>query len=318
MRRRSTASSSRDSPRPVPVSPLPSRPEETAELLQALELTPRRGRGQNFLMDPGYARTLAYALAPPPGETVVEVGGGLGQLSFALLAAGARPLIVLEREPRLASFLSTNLGRRAKVLLCDARSDPLPPARYFAGNLPFTGASEILLRLLAAGMDRGAFLVQEEVAQRLAAQPGSRAYGRLTIPFSLEGSFRLLSVVPPEAFYPSPRVRGRLLLWERGPERAGLSPDGAVLLERLLRSLFQHRRKMLGSTLPPALAEVAPGKGAEGLLREAGWPVDWARLRAEEIPVRSYARLASILAPGGERTAVATKTNIRRPVPTPR
>ena len=74
MRRRSTASSSRVSPRPVPVSPLPSRPEETEELLRALELTPRRGRGQNFLMDHGYARALAHALAPPPGAPVTVAG----------------------------------------------------------------------------------------------------------------------------------------------------------------------------------------------------------------------------------------------------
>jgi 16S rRNA (adenine1518-N6/adenine1519-N6)-dimethyltransferase len=302
MTRRSTGSSFPGRARSEGPDRLPRDARRMEELLQALGLAPRRSQGQNFLLDPAVAREAASLLPAPRGAPVVEVGGGLGALSLALVEAGREPLTILEKDPRLAAFLTTNLPSRVRVLTADALTTDIPPARFFAGNLPFRGATEILLRLLASGMEAGVFLVQEEVADRLAAAPGSREYGRLTVRFALEGRFSLGRRVPPSAFHPSPRVQGRIVTWER--QNAALPGPLERSLERLLAGAFAHRRKMLGGTLPGLLRAWGgpPGEGPERLLALANWPEDWARRRAEEIPPEAYRSLAEALGDGARRS----------------
>ncbi len=298
MTRRSTGSSFPGRGPPEGPERLPRDPREMGALLGALGLVPRRSQGQNFLLDPAVARTAAKLLPAPRGTPVVEIGGGLGALSYALVEAGCEPLTVIERDPRLAAFLETNLPHRVRVVREDALTGPLPDARYFTGNLPFRGATEILLRLLGSGMEAGVFLVQEEVADRLGASPGSREYGRLTVRFALEGCFSPGPPVPSSAFYPPPRVRGRLLLWRR--EHPTLPGPLEGVLERLLLGAFAHRRKMLGGTLPGVLrpwGRSSP-EGLKALLAQGGWPKDWPRRRPEEIPPEAYRALAEALLAG--------------------
>ena len=296
MTRRSTGSSFPGRTRPEGPERLPRDSRGMEELLEALGLFPRRSQGQNFLLDPAVARDVASLLPAPRGAPVVEIGGGLGALSLALVEAGREPLTVIERDPRLSAFLATNLPSRVRVLTADALTVRLPAARHFAGNLPFRGATEILLRLLGSGMEAGVFLVQEEVADRLAASAGSREYGRLTVRFALEGRFSPGRQVPSSAFYPPPRVRGRVVVWER--EHPTLPRPLEGCLEKLLAGAFAHRRKMLGGTLPGVLRAWggSPRERPERLLAQANWPEDWPRRRAEEIPPEAYRSLAERLA----------------------
>ncbi len=302
MKRRSIASSSPADPgrreRPPGRSAsssirVPETPSQVEEILDALGVEPTRGWGQNFLVDREVARLEAALVDLPPGRPVVEIGGGLGLLTAALLERGFHPLTVLEREPRFAAFLATNFGSRIHVREADALVDPLPRADAYVGNLPFSTATPILERLLEEGIPHGVFLVQREVGERLAATAGSRQYGKLSVMSAIHGSFRLADRVPARMFHPVPRVDGVLTVFRRHPMEP--PPEDRGMLERLLAGLFAQRRKMLGNTLPPLLEELLPHVPAAEVVSEAGWPEDWARRRAEEISPEDLVRLSNLL-----------------------
>lgn len=301
MRRTSTGSSSRaEARRPRPSrsfrvrGKVPTTPEEVASVLALLGVEPARTMGQSFLIDPRVAQREAALLDVPPGSPVVEVGGGLGQLTHALVERGFK-VQVIERERRLAAYLSTNFGDRVRVVEGDAREVELPPAAAYTGNLPFSAAHEILLRLVGAGMEHGAFLVQKEVAERLTSTPGHRSFGRPTVIFRTQGVFLFAGTVPSSSFHPRPAVDGALVVWRREPIEPPLRDT--VQLERLLDAAFAQRRKVLGRTLPAGLSRTFSLHDLEvpGLLARAGWRAGWERRRPEEVLPEEYVALANLL-----------------------
>ena len=154
----------------------PESPRAVAEALTVLGLRPSRTLGQSFLHDPFVADAEAALVERPLDAPVVEVGGGLGILTAALLRRGYTDVTVLELDRRLAKRLTAALQGRAKVVTGDALEIPLPPAAAVVGNLPYAAATPIVIRLLKARVPRVVVMVQEEVAARLAAPPGSRTY----------------------------------------------------------------------------------------------------------------------------------------------
>lgn len=286
--------------RPRPVRPestrrtsdgVPERPADIERVLHDLGIAPSRRWGQSFLADPFIADAEA-ALAGPAGPSgVVEIGGGLGILTAALLRRGWTVVTVIERDRRLAKFLEATLGGRIRVVVADALEVPLPSAECYVGNLPYSVATPILLRLFASGIPRIVFVVQREVAERLAAPAGSKAYGRLSIIAQLYGTVELYRTIPAESFSPRPEVESRLATFDRRP---GTLPVPSVPeFERILRMLFSSRRKQLGNLLPRLDTGSAR---AEGLARAAGWPNQWPRLRPEDLPPSAYFALARALA----------------------
>ena len=268
-------------------------PEEAAAVrrtVESLGVAPSKRLGQSFLVDPYVADAEAALLESSPGEPLLEIGPGLGILTNALLRRGLRPITVLEKDPRLAGFLRETFGAQVTVLEGDALVTPWPNARGVVGNLPFSVATPILARLWALGVPRFVGMVQREVAERLAAGPGSKAYGRLSILAALYGTVELFQVVPADKFYPPPVVDGQLLRFSR---REGPLPvPSADRLGRLLEALFSSRRKQLKNLL----GRVAPsGSVPERLAEAADWPVDWRSLRPENLPPVAYFRLASVL-----------------------
>jgi 16S rRNA (adenine1518-N6/adenine1519-N6)-dimethyltransferase len=284
--RTSTASSSRREGTGA-VSPVPTRPGEVRDALVALGVRPSRALGQSFLVDPFVADAEAALVEVPPGRPVVEIGGGLGILTAALLRRGIEPLTVIERDPRLARHLRSTLGHRVDVLEGDALEVELPPSDAVVGNLPYSLATPILLSLFARRVPRVVFLVQEEVARRLAAGPGSKQFGRLSLIAQLYGSVELFRSVGPEAFYPVPDVTSRLGVHVA---RLGKLPVPSVSeFERLTQTLFSSRRKQLGNLLP----RLTPSEAAADRLAEAaGWPAGWNRLRPENLSPEAYFSLA--------------------------
>ncbi len=253
-------------------------------------MRPSKAWGQSFLTDPFVADAEASLVEPAPGRSVMEIGGGLGLLTEALLRRGVAPLTVVERDPRLAGFLRTAFGPRVTVLEADAQNDPLPAVDVVVGNLPYSVATPILLRLFERRTPRVVFLVQREVAERLAAQPGSRQYGRLALIARFYGEVELFRRVGPEAFSPEPEVDSRLAVHTARPGPLPVpSPDR---FERAVRTLFSSRRKQLGNLLPRLAGD---RERAERLARRAGWPDDWARRRPEELEPESYFALARAL-----------------------
>lgn len=301
MSRTSTASSSRRSATTDGTVPaVPERPDEVRAALDSLGVRPSREWGQSFLTDPFVADAEAALVEMPPGRPVVEIGGGLGVLTAALLRRGIGPLTVIERDRRLARFLTTTFGDRIRVVTGDALTVTLPTADAVIGNLPYSVATPLLLRLFAARTPRVVFLVQREVAERLAADPGSKKYGRLSIIAQLYGSVELFRTVNSAAFTPRPEVESRIgvHVTRRDPLPVPSVPE----FEEILRRLFSSRRKQLSNLLPRL---TSTREGADELAREAGWSADWGHRRPEELPPSDYFALARVLVgkvgPGAKR-----------------
>ena len=295
MPRTSTGSSSHPDRGKVRRGPshVPGNAGEVAAALEGLDLTPHRSRGQSFLTDPFVADAEAALVGTAPGEPVLEVGGGLGLLTQALLRRGLGPLTVIEKEPRLAAFLRYHFEDRIQVVEGDALTGPVPDVRAAVGNLPFAIATPLLLRWFQGTVPRVVALVQKEVGDRLAAGPGSRVYGRISILAALYGTVECHQTVPASAFYPVPRVDGRLILFER--RREAWPIRSVPMLETVLEALFAGRRKQLGNLLPGALLRLRERPPATQVARAAEWPTGWERLRPEAIAPEAYFRLVSAL-----------------------
>ncbi|MFZ1024215.1 MAG: 16S rRNA (adenine(1518)-N(6)/adenine(1519)-N(6))-dimethyltransferase RsmA [Thermoplasmata archaeon] len=269
---------------------IPAGRAEIEQTLATLRLTPSRRLGQSFLSDAFVADAEAALLTPQPGAPIVEVGGGLGILTEALLRRGLAPISVIERDTRLASFLRRKFGTRVAIVEGDALTTELPPDAVVVGNLPFSIATPLLLRFLYARVPQVVALIQREVADRLAAGPGSRVYGRLSILAQAFGSVELFQVVPADSFTPMPAVDGRIVVLTA---RTGLLPVNSIeRLESVVRTLFSARRKQLGNLLPRVARLPAD---ADTVARQAGWPEGWARLRPENLPPEAFFRLANLL-----------------------
>lgn len=289
MSRTSTGSSSSPETQDAP-APIPHRPEDVERALARLGVRPSRRLGQSFLTDPFVADAEAALLGPPTAGPVVEVGGGLGILTEALLRRGLGPITVVERDPRLADHLRAAFDGRVTVREEDARSTDLAGVGAVVGNLPFAVATPLLLRCFEERVPRVVALVQREVADRLGAGPGSRAYGRLSIVTALYGSVEPQQVVPSSAFFPPPEVEGRIVLFTA---RDGPLPVPSVpAFERAVATLFAARRKQLRNLLP----RLVPRSAAPAVAGASGWPEDWARRRPEELPPEAFFALARALA----------------------
>ena len=248
----------------------------------------RKRFGQHFLTDASIIDAIVCGIDPQPGEALVEIGPGRGAITTPLLARAGR-LTVIELDRDLAVRLRRVPGLdvvQADVLNVDfdalaARVGSGTKLRV-VGNLPYNISTPILFHLLGAA-DRIAdqhFMLQKEVVDRMAAAPGSKTYGRLSVMLQWRYDIEPLLDVPPEAFEPAPRVDSAVV---RMVPRGGTESVDAVLLGELVTVAFSQRRKLLRHTL---------GRWLEA--RGAGQGFDVQR-RAEEVPVAEYLRLAAAL-----------------------
>ena len=250
----------------------------------------KRRLGQNFLLDLNLTGRIARAAGPLDHASVIEIGAGPGGLTRALLAAGARRLVAVERDPRcleaLAAIAQAYPGRLEVVAVDALTVDPAalaPPPRKIVANLPYNIATALLMRWLdRVGDYEGLTLMfQREVAERLAAAPRHKAYGRLSVLVQWRAQPRLLFDVPARAFVPPPKVTSTLVAIE--PRAGPLAPAGKPALERITAAAFGQRRKMLRASLKPL------GVDIERLLETAG--IAGTR-RAEELSVAEFCALA--------------------------
>ncbi|MGA7923809.1 MAG: 16S rRNA (adenine(1518)-N(6)/adenine(1519)-N(6))-dimethyltransferase RsmA [Thermoplasmata archaeon] len=284
-----TTSTGSSSPRSPERAATATREGISAEL-ERLGVRPKRSWGQSFLTDPFVADAEAALVEVAPGTPVVEVGGGLGMLTEALLRRRITPLTVIERDRQLAAHLRGRFRGEAKVREADALTAEWGRPGALVGNLPFSVATLILVRAFDLRIPRVIALVQREVAERLAAGPGSRVYGRLSILAALHGSVELFQVVAPTTFEPEPEVEGRILRFLRRSGELPVPSEGGF--EEMLRRLFSGRRKQLANLLP----RVTPrGTSPEELARAAGWPKDWEHRRPETLRPEDFFALARSL-----------------------
>lgn len=255
-------------------------------------LSARRRLGQNFLLDMNLTTKIArLALTDaPPSTTMIEVGAGPGGLTRALLLAGARRVIAIEKDPRCVPALralSEVAGDRLRIIGADALDLDIaalaPPPRRIAANLPYNIATRLLIGWLkqATDLQTLTLMFQKEVAQRIVARPGAPGYSRLSVLCNWRCETRLLFVVPARAFTPTPNVTSAVVsLRPRLP-----TAESCVMedLEAVTAAAFGQRRK----TLRRALASLPVP--AEALLANAD--ID-PSLRAEVLSIEDFARLA--------------------------
>jgi len=249
----------------------------------------RKRFGQHFLADDGVLDRIVSAIDPRPGQAVVEIGPGLGALTGPLRERCER-LTVIELDRDLAQRLRRDdrlTVIEADVLRVDFSALALAagqPLRV-VGNLPYNISTPILFHLLAhvAHVQDQHFMLQKEVVDRMAAEPGHKDFGRLTV--MLQWRYRIESVldVPPEAFDPPPKVDSAVVRMTPLPMAEGVDPQR---LGALVTVAFSQRRKLLRHTL---------GRWIEAQSLHTDFDL---QRRAEEVPVAEYLTLAR-LAPGG-------------------
>jgi len=247
---------------------------------------PRKRFGQHFLSDDGVIGAIVDAIDPRPGEALVEIGPGLGAMTDPLVArSGQLTVIELDRD------LAARLRKRSELAVVE--SDVLKvdflalaaqagrPLRV-VGNLPYNISTPILFHLLDAvdGVQDQHFMLQKEVVDRMAATPGGKDYGRLTVMLQWRYDIESVLDVPPEAFDPPPRVDSAVVRMQPLP---GTADVPTALLGELVTVAFSQRRKLLRHTLGRWLDERGFGGGFD------------VQRRAEEVPVAEYLALARAL-----------------------
>jgi len=267
------------------------------EVIRQHGLRAKKSLGQNFLLDLNLTARIARAAGPLEGVDVIEIGPGPGGLTRALLAAGARRVIAIERDERAVAALEQIARRypgRLKIVAGDALDlDPRPlvdsaSARIVA-NLPYNIATALLVGWLTQEpwppwYDRLVLMFQREVAERLVATPGSKSYGRLSVLVGWRCKARICFDVAASAFVPPPKVTSSLV--ELVPRKAPLACERRAL-ERVSEAAFGQRRKMLRQSLRSL------GLDATALLAAARIAPT---ARAEDIPVEGFVALARAFA----------------------
>jgi len=282
-------------------TPLTTSPQEgllgpaaIRELAQQLELRPTKSLGQNFLHDANTIRRIVRTADLRPDDVVLEVGPGLGSLTLGLLPAAER-VIAVEIDPRLAALLPSTVAARAPHMadrLTVVEGDALritelpgPPPTALVANLPYNVAVPVLLNLLELlpTLDRALILVQAEVAERLAAPPGSPAYGVPSVKAAWYGEVRRAGAVGRRVFWPEPNVDSGLVALVRRPPPEGDRKATFAVID----AAFATRRKGLRAALARWAGSPA---AAEARLRAAG--ID-PTTRGEQLSVTDFARLAA-------------------------
>ena len=274
-------------------------PAEVRQLAAELDLRPTKQRGQNFVIDANTVRRIVREAGVGPDDVVLEVGPGLGSLTLALLEVGAR-VVAIEIDERLATRLPVTVAEHAPealdrlhVVAADAlrvTEVPGPPPTTLVANLPYNVSVPVLLHLLTLlpSLERGLVMVQAEVADRLAAGPGSKVYGIPSVKAAWFADVRRAGTVGRHVFWPEPNVDSGLVSWVRRDPPATTATRQQVFA--VVDAAFAQRRKGLRGALRGLAGST---EAAEKALAAAGIaPLE----RGESLTVGDFTRIAEALA----------------------
>jgi 16S rRNA (adenine1518-N6/adenine1519-N6)-dimethyltransferase len=267
-------------------------------LLKTWGAHPKKKFGQNFLLDPAAcARIARLACEDLAGARVLEIGAGTGALTLALLNEGAR-VTALEIDPQLVTILTQRADLtgaeivHADALAFDYAAFAQSGRWRVAGNLPYNIATPLLVALVEMndGPETIVAMVQKDVADRIAARPGTPAYGSLSVAVQYAMSVERAFTLGPRAFYPPPKVDSTVMRLRRR-DRPAVAPRDLALFRKVVRAAFAYRRKTLANSLTLALGldrdTVARAIAASGL--PAG-------SRGEQLDLQAFCALADQLA----------------------
>ncbi len=279
-------------------SPLDALPPLRAVIAEH-GLSARKSLGQNFLLDLNLTAKIARQVPDLPGHDVLEIGPGPGGLTRGLLAEGARRVLAIEKDnrciPALEQIAAAAPGRLEVVngdaLEVDATSRLTPPIAI-AANLPYNVGTELLVRWLTPPQwppfwDSLTLMFQREVAERIVAAPGSKAYGRLALLAGWRTEAKIVLHLPPSAFTPPPKVSSAVVHLRALPQPR--FPADAKVLERVVAQAFNQRRKMLRAALKGLAPDIEDRLLAAGIA-----PTE----RAEQVSLEQFCHLARIIAQG--------------------
>lgn len=263
------------------------------EVIATHGLAAKKSLGQNFLLDLNLTAKIARQAGDLSGCDVLEIGPGPGGLTRGLLAEGARRVLAIEKDARCLPALAevaAHYPGRLEVVNGDALDiEPLarltPPIRV-AANLPYNVGTELLVRWLTPAdwppfWQSLTLMFQREVAERIVARPGSKAYGRLALLASWRAEARIVLSLPPEAFTPPPKVSSAVVHLTALP--APRYPADPKVLERVVAMAFNQRRKMLRAALKGLAPDIEDRLIAAGIK-----PTD----RAETVELEQFCALA--------------------------
>ena len=269
-------------------------------ILRHHHLLARKELGQNFLADPKAAEMIVNRADISTSDIVLEIGAGLGALTIPA-ARKAGQMFAVEKDARLAPVLKDELHRagieNAEVLNMDifkvdfhalAREKKL----VVMGNLPYNISSQILIRLVEkrACVKKAVFMLQKELAQRIAAKPGGKTYGRLSAVMQYSARIRSLADLGPQLFFPKPEVDSRVIEITFF-EKTSLSREKETFLYKVIKAAFSKRRKTLKNSLSGRELNISPEQ-AQSALRAAG--IDPVK-RAETLHVSEFTGLSHVL-----------------------
>jgi 16S rRNA (adenine1518-N6/adenine1519-N6)-dimethyltransferase len=270
-------------------------PTDVRGLLAAYDLKPSRALGQNFLADPNTARRIVRLAGVRPGDRVLEIGPGIGSLTVAL-AGAVEPggeVVALELDRHLLPVLAEVVTGLPQVQIVQGDALTVDYGALLGGtgpwtmvsNLPYNVATPLMARLLeeVPALSVLSVMVQKEVAERLAAPPGTPACGAISVKVAYHATAAVVGVVPPTVFMPRPKVDSAIARFERRPAPPVDVPSAGRLFA-LARAGFGQRRKTLRQALRPVLgAEVPAVLAAAGVAPMA---------RAEALTLEEWAALA--------------------------
>ncbi len=259
-------------------------------------LSARKALGQNFLLDLNLTAKIARQAGPLETHDVLEIGPGPGGLTRGLLAEGARHVVAVEKDTRcLAALEEIAAAYPGRLTVINADALAIEPTEHLnapiriAGNLPYNIGTELLVRWLTPPQwppfwESLTLMFQREVAERIVAQPGSKAYGRLAILTQWRSTAQIVLSLPPEAFTPPPKVSSAVVHLTALPEpRFEADPK---ILEQLVAKAFNQRRKMLRAALKGLAPDIEERLIAAGIK-----PTQ----RAETVSLEQFCALARLL-----------------------
>lgn len=284
-------------------------PSRTNEILKKYNLSAKKSLGQNFIIDPNILDNMVKIAGIDHDTNVIEVGPGIGALTEAL-AQSARQVLSFEIDQRFIPVLENELGHydNLKIVHADALSVDLKKyvEEYFdsalplalAANLPYYITTPILMHFLESDLDLESMtvMIQKEVAERLSARPGTKAYGSLSIAVQYYMQVEIAAIVPPTVFNPAPNIDSAIIHMSKYQEKPVEVEDEALFF-RVVRQSFVQRRKTLRNNLIVGLGkEEAVKEKIDRAIESAGLDP---KVRGESLSITEFAKLAEELQAAG-------------------